>query len=81
MDAVAGFERYKTWIQQGWERVKELGPVLGPLHPVVAENIAWLKSISTMQDEVSFHMSGTEAVMAAVRLNRSTGDWHSRVLV
>ncbi len=30
---VAGFERYKEWIQKGWERVKELGPVLGPLHP------------------------------------------------
>ena len=66
---VAGFERYKAWIQQGWERVKTLGPVLGPLHPVVAENIAFLKSISK-QDEVSFHMSGTEAVMAAVRLAR-----------
>jgi glutamate-1-semialdehyde 2,1-aminomutase len=66
---VAGFERYKAWMQQGWERVKALGPVLGPLHPVVAENIVRLKSISK-QDEVSFHMSGTEAVMAAVRLAR-----------
>src|SRR3984893_15659891 len=66
---VAGFERYKDWIQKGWERVKELGPALGPLHPVVAENISMLKSISKM-DEVSFHMSGTEAVMAAVRLAR-----------
>jgi glutamate-1-semialdehyde 2,1-aminomutase len=66
---VAGFERYKAWIQQGWERVKVLGPVLGPVHPVVADNIARLKSISK-KDEVSFHMSGTEAVMAAVRLAR-----------
>jgi glutamate-1-semialdehyde 2,1-aminomutase len=66
---VAGFDRYKAWIQQGWEQVKALGPVLGPLHPVVAENIAILKSISKL-DEVSFHMSGTEAVMAAVRLAR-----------
>ena len=66
---VAGFERYKEWMQKGWERVKELGPVLGPLHPVVADNIALLKSISK-KDEVSFHMSGTEAVMAAVRLAR-----------
>jgi hypothetical protein len=38
--------------------VKELRPVLGPLHPVVAENIALLKGVSRM-DEVSFHMSGT----------------------
>jgi glutamate-1-semialdehyde 2,1-aminomutase len=66
---VAGFERYKTWIRQGWERVQDLGPVLGPLHPIVAENIARLKAISHL-DEVSFHMSGTEAVMAAVRLVR-----------
>lgn len=66
---VAGFERYKEWMHKGWERVKDLGPVLGPLHPVVAENITLLKSISKM-DEVSFHMSGTEAVMAAVRLAR-----------
>jgi len=27
---VAGFERYKDWIQRGWDRVKALGPVLGP---------------------------------------------------
>jgi glutamate-1-semialdehyde 2,1-aminomutase len=66
---VAGFERYKEWIQRGGERVKELGPVLGPLHPVVADNIALLKYISK-KDEVSFHMSGTEGVMAAVRLAR-----------
>src|SRR5262249_42533642 len=39
------------------------------LHPVVSENIALLRSISTL-DDVSFHMSGTEAVMAAVRLAR-----------
>src|SRR5271166_106888 len=66
---VAGFDRYKEWIEKGLEKVKDLGPVLGPLHPLVAENIALLKSISRL-DEVSFHMSGTEAVMAAVRLAR-----------
>jgi glutamate-1-semialdehyde 2,1-aminomutase len=66
---VAGFDQYKEWIEKGWERVKELGPVLGPLHPLVADNIARLKEISKL-DEVSFHMSGTEAVMAAVRLAR-----------
>ncbi len=36
---VAGFDRYKTWIESGWNRVKDLGPVLGPLHPIVADNI------------------------------------------
>ncbi len=66
---VAGFARYKEWMARGLERVKELGPVLGPLHPLVAENIALLRSISKL-DDVSFHMSGTEAVMAAVRMAR-----------
>jgi glutamate-1-semialdehyde 2,1-aminomutase len=66
---VAGFEHYKEWMRKGLERVQDLGPVLGPLHPVVAENIELIKSISKL-DEVSFHMSGTEAVMAAVRLAR-----------
>jgi glutamate-1-semialdehyde 2,1-aminomutase len=43
---------------------------------VVADNVARLKAISGM-DEVSFHMSGTEAVMQAVRLARyHTGKSH-----
>src|SRR2546428_13272244 len=54
---------------RGLERVQDLGRVLGPLHPVVAENTTLLKSVSGL-DEVSFHMSGTEAVMAAVRMAR-----------
>ena len=66
---VAGLSRYTEWMTRGLERVKDLGPVLGPLHPVVADNIARLRSVSGL-DEVSFHMSGTEAVMAAVRLAR-----------
>jgi glutamate-1-semialdehyde 2,1-aminomutase len=44
-----------------------LGPVLGHYHPVVRDNVARLTRISG-HDEVSFHMSGTEAVMQAVRL-------------
>jgi glutamate-1-semialdehyde 2,1-aminomutase len=66
---VAGFDRYKRWMQNGWDRVKGLGPVLGPVHPIVADNIRMLRAVSGL-DEVSFHMSGTEAVMAAVRLAR-----------
>jgi glutamate-1-semialdehyde 2,1-aminomutase len=56
-------------MSKGLDRVRDVGPVLGPLHPLVAENVAHLKAISG-HDEVSFHMSGTEAVMAAVRLAR-----------
>jgi glutamate-1-semialdehyde 2,1-aminomutase len=66
---VAGVARYKEWMTRGLESTRDLGMVLGPLHPVVADNIARLKEISGL-DEVSFHMSGTEAVMAAVRLAR-----------
>ncbi len=66
---VAGYDQYKEWMDKGWQRVRDLGPVLGPLHPIVADNIAMLRSISKL-DEVSFHMSGTEAVMAAIRLAR-----------
>ena len=53
--------------------LRALGPVLGPYHPVVADNVKRLKRISGL-DEVSFHMSGTEAVMQAVRLAR----YHTR---
>ena len=66
---VAGYDRYKRWIDDGWARVRDLGTVLGPLHPLVAENVDRLRGISG-QEEVSFHLSGTEAVMAAVRLVR-----------
>lgn len=66
---VAGYEAYKKWQTDGLAKVSDLGPVLGPLHPLVADNIARLQQISGL-DEVSFHTSGTEAVMAAVRLAR-----------
>ena len=47
------------------------------ISPVVADNVARLKEISGL-DEVSFHMSGTEAVMQAVRLARyHTGRSHA----
>ena len=64
-----GNDFYKSCIAEGAQRVAELGPVLGSYHPVVADNVLRLKRISGM-DEVSFHMSGTEAVMQAVRLAR-----------
>jgi len=66
---VFGYDFYKDCIARGSERVRELGPVLGAYHPVVAYNVKRLQQISGL-DEVSFHMSGTEAVMQAVRLAR-----------
>ena len=66
---VFGNDFYKTCIEKGSALVKELGPVLGPYHPLIIDNVNRIKEISGM-DEVSFHMSGTEAVMQAVRLAR-----------
>ena len=67
---VVGYDNYKEFIERGWNRVKELGPnVLGPVHPVINNVIKSLRKISGLE-EVSFHMSGTEAVMCAVRLAR-----------
>jgi glutamate-1-semialdehyde 2,1-aminomutase len=64
-----GYEFYKACIARGAEHVERLGPVLGFYHPLVVSNARRLCEISG-QDEVSFHMSGTEAVMQAVRLAR-----------
>lgn len=64
-----GYDFYKDTISEGAAMVAELGPVLGLFHPVVTDNVDRLKAISGL-DEVSFHMSGTEAVMQAVRLAR-----------
>jgi glutamate-1-semialdehyde 2,1-aminomutase len=66
---VFGNDFYKRCIERGVEHVRNLGPVLGPYHPVIAHNVERLRQISGL-DEVSFHMSGTEAVMQAVRLAR-----------
>jgi glutamate-1-semialdehyde 2,1-aminomutase len=68
-----GVDFYKACIAEGSARVQSLGPVLGSYHPVVASNVERLKAISGL-DAVSFHMSGTEAVMQAVRLAR----YHTR---
>lgn len=68
-----GTDFYKACVDEGMERTRALGPVLGSYHPCVVENAETLKAISGL-DEVSFHMSGTEAVMQAVRLAR----YHTR---
>jgi glutamate-1-semialdehyde 2,1-aminomutase len=70
---VFGIEFYKQCIAEGSAMVQSLGPVLGQYHPVVADNVQRLQRISG-HEMVSFHMSGTEAVMQAVRLAR----YHTR---
>jgi len=70
---IFGNDFYKECIARAEGRAHALGPVLGAYHPVVADNAKRLCQISGL-DEVSFHMSGTEAVMQAVRLAR----YHTR---
>src|SRR6478736_5558451 len=66
---IFGNDFYKECIAESETRARALGPVLGPYHPIIADNVKRLCEISGL-DEVSFHMSGTEAVMQAVRLAR-----------
>ncbi len=70
---VFGYDFYKECMAEGAESAKQLGPILGSYHSCVTWNAERLCRISGM-DEVSFHMSGTEAVMQAVRLAR----YHTR---
>jgi glutamate-1-semialdehyde 2,1-aminomutase len=70
---IFGYDFYKECIAGAEARAHALGPVLGSYHPVVTDNVKRLCEISGL-DEVSFHMSGTEAVMQAVRLAR----YHTR---
>jgi glutamate-1-semialdehyde 2,1-aminomutase len=70
---IFGNDFYKECIADGTARAHALGPALGPYHPVITDNVRRLCEISGL-DEVSFHMSGTEAVMQAVRLAR----YHTR---
>ena len=73
---IFGNDFYKECIAAAETRARALGPVLGPYHPVIVDNVTRLCAISRL-DEVSFHMSGTEAVMQAVRLARyHTGRSH-----
>jgi len=64
-----GFTRFKEFMLKGHELSQQLGPCLGPMHPVVKENIEMLLKIYR-KEEVSFHMSGTEAIMCAVQQAR-----------
>lgn len=73
---VFGYDFYKECMAQGIALTQQLGPVLGTYHPLITENVQMIKDVSGL-DEVSFHMSGTEAVMQAVRLARyHTGKSH-----
>jgi glutamate-1-semialdehyde 2,1-aminomutase len=70
---VFGYDFYRSCVAAAVAHAEMLGPVLGSYHPLVTDNARRLRDISGL-DEVSFHMSGTEAVMQAVRLAR----YHTR---
>ncbi|MET0291836.1 MAG: aminotransferase class III-fold pyridoxal phosphate-dependent enzyme [Steroidobacteraceae bacterium] len=73
---VFGNRFYHHCIERGAARVSELGPVLGFHHPQMQDVIDRLRRL-TGCEQFSFHMSGTEAVMQAVRLARyHTGKRH-----
>jgi glutamate-1-semialdehyde 2,1-aminomutase len=68
-----GHDLYKGTMQRGMDRARDLGMTLGGYPLLIGENVRRLQAISGL-DGVSFHMSGTEAVMQAVRLAR----YHTR---
>ncbi len=71
-----GTDFYRDCIERGAQRVRDLGPVLGSYHPIIGDVANKLCAIAGL-DAVSFHMSGTEAVMQSVRLARyHTGRSH-----
>ncbi|MFT3905849.1 MAG: aminotransferase class III-fold pyridoxal phosphate-dependent enzyme [Steroidobacteraceae bacterium] len=73
---VFGNDFYKECIRAAVAQADALGAVLGSYHPCIIDNVSRLRAISGL-DEVSFHMSGTEAIMQAVRLARyHTGRRH-----
>ena len=70
-----GYDFYKICIDAGAQRVRELGPVLGPYHRVVADNARRLGNLRT-RGGVFSHVRA-EAIMQAVRLARyHTGRTH-----
>jgi glutamate-1-semialdehyde 2,1-aminomutase len=66
---VFGLDFYKECIDRAALRVRELGPVLGPYHPVILDNVRRLQELSG-QDEVSFHMEGSEAALRVLETRR-----------
>lgn len=62
---VCGMTRCKQFLDEGNKVAQECGIILGHVHPLVLENVELLKRLYK-KEEVTFHMSGTEAVMSAV---------------
>lgn len=76
---VVGYDRYKQFLNAGNDYAQRIACALGPLNALQIENTRMLAEIS-QQEEVSLHMSGTEAVMCAVRLARFNSGGRSLVV-
>jgi len=66
---VLGYGHYKRFLQFGLEESKKRSVCLGKLTPQVSSNAKRICQLSN-KEQCSFHMSGTEAIMGAVRLAR-----------
>ena len=64
-----GADFYQQNMRDTFAAAAQLGATLGAYQPEMLEVLSTLRRISGL-DQVSFHMSGTEAVMQAVRLAR-----------
>ncbi len=64
-----GHDFYRACLDEAHREAGHSATVLGAYHPCVGEVVSALQRISRLP-AVSFHMSGTEAVMQAVRLAR-----------
>ena len=62
-----GNEFYKRCMAEGAALTSDLGAMLGAYHPSTAYILRRLREVSG-HEQASFHMSGTEAVMQAVRV-------------
>ena len=66
---VVGYKQYKKFLKNGFEQAKDRSVCLGKLTPQVANNAKRICVLAN-KEQCSFHMSGTEAIMGAVRLAR-----------
>jgi glutamate-1-semialdehyde 2,1-aminomutase len=66
---VLGYGHYKKFLQSGLDEAKERSVCLGKLTPQVSSNAQRICTLAN-KEQCSFHMSGTEAIMGAVRLAR-----------
>jgi glutamate-1-semialdehyde 2,1-aminomutase len=66
---VLGYKHYQRFLAAGFAEARERSVCLGKLTPQVERNAERICRLAN-KEQCSFHMSGTEAIMGAVRLAR-----------